>query len=207
MTDPDRILSEFIDAWRAGERPDAGAYVDRAPPGARPELARTIEVFLTLAPEPEYDEAGWATLTADPAVARIAAAVESDDAESWSALLPRLRERRGLSLDALAGAVSERLGLTGGREAKARTYLDDLEHDRLVPERLSRRLLDALATVLETPTAWLERAGAAPAAPAGALYRRQGEGAVEQRLEVIADAMLAGAGDWDEVDELFQGGR
>ena len=76
-----------------------------------------------------------------------------------------------------------------------------------MPERLSRRLLDALATVLGTPAAWLERAGAAPVAPAGALYRRQGEGAVEQRLEVIADAMLAGAADWDEVDELFQGGR
>ena len=207
MTDPDRILSEFIDAWHAGERPDAGAYVDRAPPGAQPELARTIEVFLSLAPEPDYDQTAWATLTADPAVARIGAAVESDDAEPWSALLPRLRERRGLSLDALAGAVSERLGLAGGRQAKARTYLDDLEHDRLVPERLSRRLLDALATVLDTPAAWLERAGAAPAAPAGALYRRQGEGAVEQRLEVIADAMLAGAADWDEVDELFQGGR
>jgi transcriptional regulator with XRE-family HTH domain len=207
MTDPDRILSEFIDAWRAGERPDAGAYVDRAPPAARPELARTIEVFLSLAPEPEYGAAEWATLTADPAVARITAAVESDDAESWSALLPRLRERRGLSLDGLAGAVSERLGLAGGPQAKARAYLDDLEHDRLVPERLSRRLLDALATVLGTPAAWLERAGAAPAAPAGALYRRQGEGAVEQRLEVIADAMLADAADWDEVDDLFQGGR
>lgn len=207
MTEPDRILNEFIDAWRAGESPDAGAYIDRAPPGARPELARTIEDFLSLAPEPQYDAAAWATLTADPAVARIAAAVESDDAESWSVLLPRLRERRGLSLDALAGAVSERLGLAAGRQPKARAYLDDLEHDRLVPERLSRRLLDALSTVLGTPAAWLERAGAAPVASAGALYRRQGEGAVEQRLEVIADAMLAGAADWDEVDELFQGGR
>jgi hypothetical protein len=207
MTDPDRILSEFIDAWRTADRPDAGAYVDRAPPGARPELAHAIEVFLSLAPESEYGAEEWAALTADPAVARITAAVESDDAESWSALLPRLRERRGLSPDGLAGAVSERLGLAGGRQAKARAYLDDLEHDRLVPERLSRRLLDALATVLGTPAAWLERAGAAPAAPAGALYRRQGEGAVEQRLEVIADAMLADAADWDEVDELFQGGR
>ena len=122
MTDPDRILSEFIDAWRAGERPDAGAYVDRAPPGARPELARTIEVFLTLAPEPEYDAAAWATLTADPAVARITAAVESDDAESWSALLPRLRERRGLSLDALAGACrSGSAWPAAGRRRRART--------------------------------------------------------------------------------------
>jgi transcriptional regulator with XRE-family HTH domain len=207
MTDPDRILSEFIDAWRAGQRPDAGAYVDRAPPGAQPELSESIEIFLALAPEPDYDPAAWTALTADPAVARIAAAVESDAAEAWSTLLPRLREKRGLSLDALAGAVSERLGLAVARQAKARAYLEELEHDRLVPDRLSRRLLDALATVLETPAAWLERAGTAPAATSGALYRRQGDGEVEQRLEVIADAMLAGAGDWDDVDELFQGGR
>jgi hypothetical protein len=245
MTAADRILSEFIDAWRAGARPAAGDFVDRAPPGERPELAGAIETFLAIAPEPGYDEEGWRALTTDPAVARIAAAVEADAAvartapaaepveadaafartapaaeadasvtrtapadagEAWSALLPRLRAQRGLSPDGLAHALSERLGIAG-REAKARAYLDDLEHDRLVPERLSRRLLDALAAVLGTPTAWLERASAGPAAPAAALYRRQGEETVEQRLEVIADAMLAGAGDWDEVDELFQGGR
>jgi transcriptional regulator with XRE-family HTH domain len=202
----DRILSEFIDAWRAGERPAAGEYVDRAPPGEQAELAGAIETFMAVAPEPGYDDTAWAALTADPAVSHIADAAEADTGETWSALLPRLRARHGLSLDGVATALAERLGLTG-REAKARAYLDDLEHDRLVPERLSRRLLDALAGVLGAPAAWLERAGAGPAAPAGALYRRQGESTVEQELEVIADAMLADADDWDEVDELFQGGR
>jgi transcriptional regulator with XRE-family HTH domain len=201
----DHLLSEFIDAWRAGERPDAGEYVDRAPPDAQAELASSIEAFLALAPEPAYDDAAWAALTADPAIPRIAAAVEADAAEPWSALLPRLREQRGLSPDALAHSLTERLGLAG-REAKTRAYLDDLEHDRLVPERLSTRLLDALGAILGAPAAWLARAGAGPAVATGALYRRQGEGEVEQRLEVIADAMLADPADWDEVDELFQGG-
>ena len=50
MTSADRILSEFIDAWRAGDRPDAGAFVDRAPPAERPELAGAIETFMALAP-------------------------------------------------------------------------------------------------------------------------------------------------------------
>jgi transcriptional regulator with XRE-family HTH domain len=159
-----------------------------------------------MAPEPEYDGAAWAALAADGAVARAAAVINADAAESWSTLLPRLRERRGLSLDALARRLSERLGLTG-REAKARAYLEDLEHDRLRPERLSRPLLDALAALLGAPAAWLERAGAGPAAPATALYRREGDGEVEQRLEILADAMLAGADEWDEVDEMFQGGR
>ena len=207
MTEPDRILSEFIDAWRAGERPDAGAYVDRAPPPARPELARTIEVFLSLAPEPEYDQAAWAALAADPAVARIAAAVESDAAESWSALLPRLRERRGLSLDGLAGA---------GRSGSAWPAAAAGEGAR-IPGGPRARPARARATVPAAARRSRHRARNArgvararrnrSAAPAGALYRRQGEGAVEQRLEVIADAMLADAADWDEVDELFQGGR
>ena len=162
--------------------------------------------FLSLAPEPDYDQTAWGRSPPTlPGADR--RGLESDAAEPWSALLPRLRERRGLSLDGLAGAVSERLGRRRRQAAIPRAYLEDLERDRLVPERLSRRLLDALATVLDTPAAWLERAGAALAAPAGALYRRQGEGAVEQRLKVIADAMLADAADWDEVDELFQGGR
>lgn len=206
MTDTDRILGEFIDAWRAGRQPDAAAYVDRSPPGARHELSEAIGTFLALAPEPSYDEAAWARLTADPAVHAVAATVEADAAAAWSALLPRLRARRGLSLDELAGALARRLGMPG-REAKAARYLDELEHDRLVPARVSRRLLDALAGVLGVPAGWLERAGAGPPAPAGALYRREGEAPVEQRLEIIADALLAPAGEWDEVDELFQGGR
>lgn len=206
MTAADRILSDFIDAWRAGARPDAGEYVDRAPPDERPELAGAIETFMAVAPEPAYDDESRTALAADPAVPSIAAAVEADAVGPWSMLLPRLRERHGLSLDGLATALAERLGVSG-REGKTRAYLDDLEHDRLIPERLSRRVLDALAGVLGAPAAWLERAGAGRATPAGALYRRQGEGTVEQRLEVIADAMLARAEEWDEVDELFQGGR
>ena len=206
MTGTDRILSEFIDAWRAGRQPDAAAYVDRSPPEARPELADAIGTFLALAPEPAYDATAWARLTGDPEVAAVAAAVAADATAPWSVLLPRLRARRGFSLDELAAALARRLG-TPGREAKAARYLEALEHDRLVPARLSRRLLDALAGVLDAPAAWLERAGAGPAAPAGALYRREGEAPVEQRLEIIADALLAPAAEWDEVDELFQGGR
>jgi transcriptional regulator with XRE-family HTH domain len=206
MTTADRLLSEFIDAWRAGRQPDAGEYVDRAPPDERTELAGHIESFMAVAPEPAYDDGAWAALVADPAVATAAAAVEADAVEAWSTLLPRLRQRHGLTLDGLATAVAERLGVTT-HQAKTRAYLDDLEHDRLVPERLSRRLLDTLAGLLGAPAAWLERAGAGPAASAGALYRRQGQGTIEQHLEVIADAMLTPADEWDDVDELFQGGR
>jgi transcriptional regulator with XRE-family HTH domain len=206
MTTTDRLLSEFIDAWRAGTRPDAGEYVDRAPPDERGELARAIETFMALAPEPEYDDPTWAALTADPAVQRAADAVNADAVAAWSTLLPRLRQRHGLTLDGLATAVAERLGLTA-QQQKTRAYLEDLEHDRLVPERLSHRLLETLAAVLGAPAAWLERAAAGPTAPAGALYRRQGQGTIEQHLEVIADAMLTPADEWDEVDDLFQGGR
>jgi transcriptional regulator with XRE-family HTH domain len=186
------LLNAFAEAWRSGARPDAAEYLDRAPPGQREELAAAIEGFLAVAPEPDYDANAWAALTADPAVPAVAA-------EAWSTLLPRLRERRGLSTDGLAAALADRFAVA---QPRTRAYLDDLEHDRLRPERLSRRLLDALAALLDAPAAWLERAASTPAA-ASALYR----GRTEERLEVLADAMLTPKDEWDAVDELFQGGR
>ncbi|MBA2429886.1 MAG: hypothetical protein H0V55_09215, partial [Thermoleophilaceae bacterium] len=54
-TDPDRLLSEFIDAWNAGRRPDAGSYLERAGPEAQADLADSIAAFVTWAPTPDYD--------------------------------------------------------------------------------------------------------------------------------------------------------
>jgi transcriptional regulator with XRE-family HTH domain len=203
MTSPDRLLSEFADAWSAGLRPDAAAFIDRAPPGERAELAEQITAFLAAAPEPAYDEAGWGALAADPALPAVASAL---DAPSWATLLPELRARAGLSLDALAGALGARLGLRRELAPKTRRYLEAMERERLFPARVTPRLLDALADALGASAEALAAAGRRGPAAAGALYRRQEPGAVDERFEIIADALLA-PGDWDEVDELFQGER
>ena len=125
-------------------------------------------------------------------------------------LLPRLRERAALSTAQLAAALVGALGLPADREPKARGYLERLEAGDLEPRGLSGRLLDALARVLGVPRGDLEAAGAFGAPPpAPALFRAEGPAAEALRddLDVIADALAApGAGEWDEVDDLFRGG-
>jgi transcriptional regulator with XRE-family HTH domain len=206
MTHPDRILSEFMDAWNAGQRPDVDDYLARVPEAEQPRLADDITTFLAFAPTPAYDEAALAAIRAEPAVGAARAALAAGSA--WPAVLPRLRERAGLSLGDVARRVSEALGLAG-REAKAERYLGAMERGDLAPGGVSRRVLEALGRVLGTSAADLGAAGDAGwGATAPALLRGRA-GTVELRhLEALADALSAESpADWDEVDELFRGGH
>ena len=207
--DPDRVLSDFIDAWNAGRRPDVDEHLARVEPDRRDELASDIAAFVAFAPTPDYDDAAIAAIRAEPAVASAAAAARGRGG-LWPALLPRLRERAALSTAQLAAALVAALGLPADREPKARGYLERLEAGDLEPRGLSGRLLDALARLLGVPRDDLEAAGAFGAPPpAPALFRAEGPAAEALRddLDVIADALAApGAGEWDEVDDLFRGG-
>jgi hypothetical protein len=208
--DPDRILSDFIDAWNAGDRPDVDAYLARAGETDREQLAADIVAFVAFAPTPDYDDDALAAIRAEPAVARTAEAAHAPGG-LWPALLPRLRERAALSTGQLAAGLVGALGLPADREPKTRAYIERLEAGELEPRGLSGRLLDGLARLLAVPRAELEGAsafGGPPAAPA--LFRAEGPAAAALRddLDVIADALAAPpAEEWDEVDELFRGGR
>jgi hypothetical protein len=202
--DPDRVLSDFIDAWNAGRRPDVDEHLARVEPGRRDELASDIAAFVAFAPTPDYDDAAIAAILAEPAAAA------QGRGGLWPALLPRLRARAALSTAQLASALVGALGLPIDREPKTRGYLERLEAGELEPRGLSGRLLDALGRLLGVPRDDLEAAGAfgGPAA-APALFRAEGPAAeaLREDLDVIADALAApGAGEWDEVDELFRGG-
>ena len=207
--DPDRVLSEFVDAWNAGRRPDVDEHLARVDPARRDELAGDIAAFVAFAPTPDYDDAALAAIRAEPAVAAAAAAAHST-AGLWPALLPRLRERAALTSAQLAAALVGALGLPADREPKTRGYLERLEAGELEPRGLSGRLLDALARLLAVPRGDLEAAGAFGAPPAApALFRAEGPAAEALRddLDVIADALAAPAGgEWDDVDDLFRGG-
>jgi len=200
MSQSARILSEFIAAWNAGERPHVSAYLERISPAEREELADQIETFLMLAPEPGYDEETWAAMLADPAAGGIAAT--SLSAEPWPSLLPRLRARAGLSL----AEVAERLGISREKTPKAIRLLDQMEAGGLDPSRPSRSLLERLGEILGVPSDTLDwRGGGAPPAPA--LYRAPTAPPAEQRLDLLTAGLLTDADEWDEVDELFLGGR
>jgi transcriptional regulator with XRE-family HTH domain len=203
--DPDQLLSEFMDAWAVGRRPDVDDYLARAPDDRRAELASLISSYLKVAPTPEYDEQAWVEIAADPRVRRVAAL-------GLPSLLTRLRRRARLSARQLAGAVAPVLGIEG-HEDKAAGYLDRLEHGDLDPRGVSERVLDALAGPLRVPARdLLDAARRSPQPRAGAAFFRADPGAQEeagQHLEVLAELMAAPAPDgrvWDAVDELFLGG-
>jgi hypothetical protein len=208
--DPDRTLSEFIDAWNAGRRPDVDAFLAEVDEADRERLASEIVAFLAFAPTPEYDDDALAAIHAEPVVASAAAARHAPGG-LWPALLPRLRERAALSTGQLAAGLVAALGLPSDREPKTRGYLERLEAGDLEARGVSGRVLDGLSRLLGVPRADLDGAGAfgRPPAPAAALFRAEGPGADALRddLDVIADALAAPpTAGWDEVDELFRGG-
>ena len=207
----DRVLSQFIDAWNAGLRPDVDAYLERVPAEERPELAEALSSFLTWAPAPDSGGAALDAIAAEPAV------VAATSPALWPALLPPLRRRAALSTRELAARVVELLRLPAGSTAKTERYLARMEAGELEPAGVSRRLLEGLGRILGIPAAELEAAGdlsalRAPAPPAAAPARfRAAPGAadaVREDLEILADALSAAPADeWDEVDVLFRGGR
>ena len=213
----ERVLNEFIDAWNDGRRPDVNAYLERVEPAQRDALADDLASFLTWAPEPDYDAAALAALEAEPIVAE-AMAAGGDEAGLWPSLIPRLRKRAKLSVADLAGRLMDALALPPAARPKTAAYVTQMERGELDPNRVSRRLLTALGSVLGIDGRELEAAGgmsgwsmpAAPAAAAAApMFRAEDQAAGEVRadLEVLADALAAPGEQWDEVDELFRGGR
>ena len=205
MTDStDRMLSAFIDAWLAGERPRLEDYVQRVPPTERAALADAIDDFVTLAPAPRYDEDTLRAIRAE-------AAGTAAPTAALPALLTRLRTGAGLSARELADRLSTTLDITG-RQAKVERSLEQLERGELDGRRLSQRLLDALARLLSIDADTLDRASQlAGLQPAGIRLRggdAEAAGHVRDKLETLAELMATpSVEEWDEVDELFLGGR
>ncbi len=211
----EQLLSEFIDDWNAGRRPDVRAYLQRVPEGAdRDALADQIGSWLEVAPTPVYDAPARAAIRADPVVQRVFGAV-GEDAGLWPQVLPVLRQRSGFSVSELASQLTERFGLGTREVERAESYLERLERGELEASRLSRRLVDALAQLLGVTPGTLSGAGAfghglRPAAAGGTLFRRDGDAGdwVAEDLEVLSMAASEPAPPQalDELDRLFVGG-
>jgi transcriptional regulator with XRE-family HTH domain len=208
MSNVDDILGRFIDAWNAGERPDVDAYLSRAAGDAeRDELAASITTWLQIAPTPDYDDAARAAIAQEPAL-RSALEQAALLRAPLSQRLPALRRRAGLAVRDVAAGLVAVFGVDDERRAAG--YLQRVERDELDPGRLSRRLLDALATILGADRDEL----APPAvATAGSAFFRSDEDADEwiaEDIDALSRAALAPAPDstpMDELDRLFLGGR
>lgn len=212
---PEQLLSDFVDEWNAGRRPDVRAYLERLPSGAsRDELAEQIGQWLEIAPTPRYDAAARAAIRSGPVVKRVFAAV-GEDAGLWPQVLPALRERSRLSVPQLASRLAEHLGLGQPETERAASYLERLEGGQLEASRVSRRLIDALADVLGVSAGSLADAGPfgrgmRPANAGGTLFRRDEGGGdwVAQDIELLSEAAFEPAPHYelDAVDRLFLGG-
>lgn len=213
----EQVLSEFIDAWNAGKRPDVDEYIARVPADEQAALSEELLSFLSFAPTPAYSEEALAAIEAEPALMK-ALAASTGKSSLLPDLLQRLRERFGLSTDQVAGELVGELGLADDRTPKTARYLERLEEGRLEPARVSRRVFDALGRIFGLAGSELEGAAdaggwtpvPAPAAAPAPVFRARKDAAkaAGRHLEVIADALAAPGGEpRDEVDDLFLGGR
>jgi hypothetical protein len=211
-TKRDRVLSDFIDAWNTGQRPDVDAFLARVDQSEQGLLADEIASFVTWSPDPDYDDTALDAIAAEPVVHEAMRAA-TQPAGMWPALLPRLRSRAALTTRQLADELTNALGLPAGSEAKTERYLAQLEAGELDAARLSRRLVDALGRALHVSSAMLgDAAGLTTAratAPGAPLFRADASPVADtgDDLELLADALTTPAmADWDEVDQLFRGG-
>ena len=206
MTDT-RLLSAFMDAWNAGERPDVDDYLRRATEADREDLAAEIGMFLSIAQTPEFSPEALSTLFADPQVKQL----ESLPSELglWPATLPRLRREARLRRDELVKRLAEALGLKQ-REAKVARYYHQMETGTLEPQGVSDRVINALASILGVDADELADAGRlrgfARATPRTTFGRTYGAADATPAMPASV-ARAAEEEEWDEVDELFRGRR
>src|SRR4051794_3268494 len=195
-TTREQVLSEFIDAWNAGQRPDVDEYIARVPADEQDTLGEELVSFLSFAPTPEYSDVALTAVRAELAETLGGAA---EPAGVLAALLTRLRERFGVSTAEVAGELVGDLGLQPEQAQKTAGYLERLETGELEPTRVSRRVFEALGRVFRIPGSELEGAAdrsswsVVPMPPAAPVFRAD-EDAKEtagRHLEVLADALAA----------------
>lgn len=207
-TPSDTLLSEFIDAWTSGRRPDVDAYLARADDSDRGTLEREIHTFLLHAPAPNYRDEARSAIRAQP----LTRAISDMPGELglWSALLPSLRKRARLRRDQLVTKLAEALGASH-QERKVARYYHGMEAGTLDPAGVSSRVLAALARLLDISQGELEQAGAfrgfARSMPHAAFGRTYDSASGEpDAVPPMASPATEGA-TWDDIDELFRGGR
>ena len=153
----EQVLSEFIDAWNAGRRPDVDEYIARVPEDEQAAFSEELLTFLSFAPTPAYSDEALAAIEAEPALIETLRA-PAGRGGLLPDLLKRLRERFGMSTNDVAGDLVGELGLAEDRAPKTAGYLEQLEQGRLEPARVSRRVFDALGRVFGLASSELEGA-------------------------------------------------
>ena len=208
MASPEQLLSEFCDAWNAGERPRVSEFLEQAPAGDREELAALIRTFLEQAPTPDFSPETLAAISSEPAVSELASLLESQSG-FWPTLLPRLRRRSKLTRDQVVAQLAELLGLKG-KEARIHPYYHQMETGTIEPGGVSRRVLEGLASVFKVDVREIEEAGDFELTSPGTSYAFLRSYSLQESKGADAfdfEAPASPGRDLDEIDQLFLGGR
>ncbi len=202
----DQLFAAFVAEYRSGGDADPRAFLDQAAPEGRRELAALMDNYLADAPRRPLDEEAFAASGAERTVDALER-VLLGQAGLWPSLLPRLRARSGLKRSELVARLAESLGVSG-RKSKVAGYYHQMEQGTLPSGGVTQRVLDALGQIFEESAEALREAGGSlnPSGPglasADATFARTGNGLHEPVPTVGEDDST-----WDEVDELFRGGR
>jgi hypothetical protein len=176
------LFAEFADAYARGERPDAGAFLERA--GAEGnELARLIERFLQGVPAP----------SAGPQDAALLA--------SWLGEEPpllELRRRQGLRVDEVVDRLGTALAIDVKRHPRLKWQYQRLEGGTLDPAGVAGRVWQALAEIFGAPAQDLAGAWRSPPATSVAYLRAP-------LATSAASPPSQGPGPDEEIDSLFAG--
>jgi len=214
MADLKQLLAEFAADYEAGRSADPAAFLDRADPGQRQELAALLDSYLMTAPDRRWDPQAFEGSLAQLAVDRVYDSVAGVSG-SWPELLPQLRNRARIKRRALVEQLAAALGFESEPEvAKIGDYYNRMEHGRLPAAGVSARVIEALAAILDVGPERIRAAGShgGGAGEATAAFARTSFPNVE-----LADAEIAGdraeepvepsppAGR-DEIDALFMNG-
>ena len=213
-----QLLTEYIEEHRSGGAADPVAFLERADPDERRELAVLIDAYLERAPRAAFDEEAYKRSPARGTVEALERSI-SGASGLWPVVLPRLRAQAGLKRRELVERLAISLG-QGPKEEKVAAYYHEMEQGLLPASGVSDRVLEALGSLVGSTVAALRQAG--EAIEAAGLPPRAGRAAyaraaiVDETREPAADVgasrgegepdLPAQASSWDEVDELFRGG-
>jgi hypothetical protein len=204
-----RLLAEYVAEHRSGGEADPRAYVRRASPAERPELAVLIDAYLARAPRQPFDDTSFRGSSAERTVDELERAL-TGEAGLWPALLPRLRDRAGVKRSELVQRLATALGVSGQSD-KVAVYYHQMEQGALPATGVSDQVLEALAVIVGETRQALRDAGGALIGPQQG--GRSQPAPVFARRAYTAEAPAPPAGtaarpeaEWDAVDRLFRGG-
>lgn len=211
MTDLDKLLAEFADAYESGRDPDPGTFLARAQAAERGALADRLDAYLDEAPDQTWDPGAYERSPAKVAVDRFFESIEGESGK-WPELLPALRNRAEIQRGEVVSRLAAALGFPGETQRVA-VYYHQMEHGQLDASRVSDTVLDKLAEIVNTTRERLRAAGEDITYTSESTVYAQFARQASPDPEYLADADASPAApaaeerarERDELDRLFLG--